>query len=64
MAWQRIRKAETAWKQWMELVRKDGSGNDNRREMEEEREIWRPEVIGLVKHQIDIKRPRIRDSFR
>ncbi len=30
----------------------------------EEREIWRPEVIWLVKHQIDIKGPRNRDSFR
>ena len=30
----------------------------------EEREIWRPEVIQLVKHQIDIKRPRNQDSFR
>ena len=30
----------------------------------EEREIWRPEVIWLVKHQINIKGPRIRDSFR
>ena len=40
------------------------SENGNRREMEEEREIWRPEVIWLVKHQIDIKGPRNRDSFR
>ena len=30
----------------------------------EEREIWRPEVIQLVKYQIDIKGPRDRDSFR
>ena len=30
----------------------------------EERKIWRPEVIWLVKHQIDIKGPRNRDSFR
>ena len=30
----------------------------------EEREIRRPEVIWLVKHQINIKGPRNRDSFR
>ena len=45
-----------------------GSRNGNGREMKEEtrreREIWRPEVIWLVKHQIDIKGPRDRDSFR
>ena len=42
----------------MELVRIDGSGNDNEREMEEEREICKndvrirkPKVVWFVKHQ-------------
>ena len=56
----------------MEIM--DGVGTDRwevrmateekQRRKPEEREIWRPEVIWLVKHQIDIKGPRDRDSFR
>ena len=56
----------------MEIM--DGVGTDRwevrmtteekQRRKPEEREIWTPEVIWLVKHQIDIKGPRNRDSFR
>ena len=64
MAWQRIKRQKrygnNGWS-WYEQI---GSENGNGREKPEEREIWRPEVIWLVKHQNDIKGPRDRDSFR
>ena len=64
MAWQRIkmqkRYENNRWSWYKQMESENGNG----REMEEEREIWRPEVIWLVKHQIDIKGPRNRDSFR
>jgi len=65
MAWQRIKRQKRygngvgtdRWEVGM-------TTEEKWRRKPEEREIWRPEVIWLVKHQIDIKGPRDRDSFR
>ena len=66
MTWQRIKRQKRYGNNGVGMDRWEVrmATEEKWRRKPEEREIWRPEVIWLVKHQIDIKGPRDRDSFR